>query len=460
MIKKILFAVCIMMLGVSVKAVSPVVDYQENIYSNRIGDKLYSGKMAFISIDNHIVYCLDPYKIVGKDYYEDNKYLNNISEDELWYFEMVAYYGYNNTNRNSIYYYIAAQELIWERMIGNDKVFWTTGTNNTGEIINIDSYKQDIIDDIDRFFMFPSFTDTYIMASLFDEHFIVDQNNVLDDFNIEFGGKNNIKKLQNMLHIKFNDLEKQEILLIRKLKTDNSTTIYKSNASQTLASFGIDIENSGKFEIRAYEPTDTKLSITFYDKTTNDILNDIDFGLCNENGEKMNSGWININNKYIYNNKIPYGKYSLCQVPTGYVFTDDLIFNIEEDFSTEIINIDLYLTTENKPIIPEEVIPPIENNIDDSTTEIKQDALEIKDDNVNKEEIKNEEIINDQVDNNKNQSDVISLDRENKTEINQVLEYSFDELPNTNDYNYSKYIYLLIIFFMGITIYEIKNIRG
>ena len=109
--------------------------------------------MAFMYMNDEIVYCLDPYMIVGNDYSIDINY--HINNDDLEYFKLVAYYGYNKTNRNSIYYYMAAQALIWERILGGDKVFWTTEKYNEGEKINIDTYKNEIISNINNFNTLP-----------------------------------------------------------------------------------------------------------------------------------------------------------------------------------------------------------------------------------------------------------------------------------------------------------------
>ena len=223
--KKIIYFISIMFLAVSIKAISPEVNYQEGIYSNRIGDQLYSGQMAFMFIDNHIVYCLEPFEIVGKTYYEDNNYLNRFDEATIEYFELVAYYGYNS-ERNSIYYYMAAQEIIWEKILGGDYVYWTTGINGTGDIINIDSYKNEIINNVNAFYMEPSFEEKFYSLPFFEENLIYDENGIFNTYTeYGYGGSNQIKKIDNGFKITILEEGETTINYSKVLKTNNNTIV-------------------------------------------------------------------------------------------------------------------------------------------------------------------------------------------------------------------------------------------
>ena len=69
--KKLIFLVIVFFTSFGVKAIDPTLYYQDNIYSNRIGNenKIWSGKIAFIYMDGIITYCLDPYLIIGNNYF-------------------------------------------------------------------------------------------------------------------------------------------------------------------------------------------------------------------------------------------------------------------------------------------------------------------------------------------------------------------------------------------------------
>ncbi len=413
--KKIIYFICIMLFAVCVKA-SPVVNYQEGIYSNRIGDKLYSGKMAFIFMNDHIVYCLDPFELVGRTYYEDNNYLNNMNKDNLKYFELVAYYGYNKTNRNSIYYYMAAQELIWERIIGQGKVFWSTGENDTGSRIDISNYKNEIINNINNFNTSPSFENEVIKSDYFDKKIFIDKNRVINFYNHSSEGKSILKRESNGISVIMLDHEKTKINLKRQIKTDNKTIIYTGVGNQTLGSFGINLTKTSQFYVEP-NPYKTNVTITFYDKETNEILNDVEFKLCPDNE------LVNANGKY--SGVFIEGKYQICELNNPYELTDDLLFEIKKEQLTAYTNIDFYLTKKEIPIkIPE------------------------------KEEIKNEEEKNNEV----KDLGLGSTEVLDKIILEKpiIIEDIPKELPNTYNYQFIKYSTLYIIL-LGSVLYKIKH---
>ena len=276
--KKFIYFLSIMMFAVSIKAISPEVNYQEGIYSNRIGDKLYSGQMAFIFMNEHIVYCLEPFEIVGKTYYEDRDYLNRFDEATIEYFELVAYYGYNS-ERNSIYHYMAAQEIIWEKILGGDYVYWTTGINGTGDIINIDSYKNEIIDNVNAFYMKPSFEEKFYSLPFFEENLIYDENGIFNTYTeYGYGGSNQIERIDSGFKITILEEGETTINYSKVLKTNNDTVVYTGKGNQPLASFGINKVKSGNLYIYGREYA-TRLSLIFYDNKTKERINDVDFNV-------------------------------------------------------------------------------------------------------------------------------------------------------------------------------------
>jgi hypothetical protein len=132
-LKKIIFFMLLSFMFISpTKAMSPVVEYQNNFYSNRIApDKTYSGKLGYIVADGRVIFCVDPYHLIGTNYIVNNDYFSNFSEEDLIYMKLIVNYVDEFLQNRNIFYYMAAQELIWERIIGDDTVFWTTGENGT-----------------------------------------------------------------------------------------------------------------------------------------------------------------------------------------------------------------------------------------------------------------------------------------------------------------------------------------
>ena len=62
---------------------------------------------------------------------------------------------------------MAAQELIWERIIG-DRVYWTTEKNGQVEI-NITEYKDEIKKYVEQFYTKPFFDSTLVKEDYFKE---------------------------------------------------------------------------------------------------------------------------------------------------------------------------------------------------------------------------------------------------------------------------------------------------
>jgi len=456
--RKIIYFLCIMFCAVSIKAISPEVDYQDKIYSNRIGDKLYSGQLGYMYMDGNIVYCLDPFQIVGNDYSEDTNYLNKYDSDIIEYFELVSYYGYNKTNKNNIYYYMAAQELIWEKILGGDYVYWSTEKDGNGELINIDIYKNDIINEVNKFYLKPSFDDKHFSLPFFDEIKIYDSNKVFNTYT-EFGYSGNNKIIKNDKGFIVSILEEgyQEINYSKTLKTDNITKVYIQEGNQTLASFGINKKIEGGFSIFGREYY-TNLSVVFYDNVTKDVISDVLFEM--ESTNELNGDWNNIDGIYYYNSPLKEGRYKINVIDT-YEIVDNSSFEVNKNDLQKDTIVEIYLNRKDS----------LKNEVIDSKEEIKNDNLfdfdnidkEEKEDNMyddNMEEVKDniyQENINDIIVNDKQEL----VTEENNIIYNKIISSKSEliELPNTCNYNLEKYILLFIVFLIGTILYE-KEIRN
>lgn len=443
--KKIIYFLCLMFLTSTIKAISPVVDYQVGIYSNRIGDKLYSGQMAFIFMDNHIVYCLEPFQLVGKTYYENDTFLSRYDSETIEYFELVAYYGYDSINRNDIYYYMAAQELIWERILGGDYVYWTTEIDGNGNRINIDSYKDEIINNINRYYLKPSFDNKYFSLPFFDTDKIYDSNNIFDTYDqFNYEGNNIVEKNDKGFVVTILEEGKQRISYSKTIKTNNETKVYTGTGNQTLASFGIDRTISGGFSIfgRNYY---TNLSVVFYEEESKQLITDVKFEMNSDNEFEVNKKDLQketIVNIYLRKKEDNNLKNEIIEDKGEEKLEDS---DIGEDGNV-IVDNEIQIENSNKDnnVIEDDKVQ-IENSIIDNN---KKEDLEFKEDIVDIKITNNViENINDNIETNIIYQNLIT----NKTEL--------IELPNTYNYNLKKYILLFITFIIGIIIYE-KEIRS
>ena len=398
---KKIFIIFLMLFAFKVSALTPEVIYQENIYSNRLdsNNKIHSGLMAFMFMNDKIVYCLDPYKIVSNEYSVDNNY--QINDSDLEYFKLVAYYGYDKFERNDIYYYMAAQELIWERILGGDKVWWTTERYNEGSRINIDSYKNEILNNINTFYISPSFDNTTIDIPMDIETIVEDTNGVTNDY-IVYSSSIDVYQLDNAINISPYDTNDAIVYLRRDINFDYDTTVYTSDG-QTLATFGGGVSKLAKLYVKKIY--DKNVYLRFIDSETLDVV-DTDFSVC-----ELDGNWYKYDdNYYTYSDKIKDGVYNICGL-------DD--YEIDEFEIVDIANkdnyIDIYL---NKKEVKKRIIENIE---------LEEDKNIIK------------------------PKEVENILKTEKKEIIQIKE----ELPNTYDYEFL--IYLILFTIIGINLfYEIK----
>jgi len=456
--KKILFVCFMFIFNMSIsKALEPRIEYLKDTYSNRMGDKLYSGQMGIVYLDNKLVYCVDPYLIIGKDYFVDNSYLDGITKSDLEYFEVISYYGYNETNRSDIYYYMAAQELIWERIIGIGNISWTSKQYGNGNTIDIDFYKNQIISDVQNYYLKPEFDKQLIQNDLFNVVEIYDNNYVINDFYLINEGKSLIDVDNNKLTIKVLDTEENEVKLKREYSSLHETTSYKSAGGQTLISFGLNRVVNANFYIKSYNDYFTNIGIKFYEKETGILIRDlVDFEIYN-----YNYNYSYIKDYYIEDNiyKYPYllneGIYQINLLSDEYVIDDSLKFEINEDkYMEKYTEFEFYIEKKKKVEEPKEIE---EDNIDDKK-EIEEDNIndekEIEESIIKNLDINEENIILTKEATNNLENYELASKEENFTNEN-YQQHITDNLPNTYDYYLIIKIILAFVCLTGCVFYKI-----
>lgn len=211
---------------------------KQNIYYARYGgDKPYlSDKVEYFEIDGNTAYCIEPgMPISTTDYIEMNElpYSNDIIEK----IKLIGYYGYNYENHTTNNYRLATQALIWN-LIGRQKVDFYTKQYGYGDYIDISKEKEEIQNLINKHYLKPTIND--IEEFYNNEIIIKDANEVLDNYEIEYQGKNNVQIKNNTLIIK---ILKQDKLILKRKKYDNKTSVfYEGNniKSQMIAVLTLD----------------------------------------------------------------------------------------------------------------------------------------------------------------------------------------------------------------------------
>lgn len=159
-----------------------------SIFAHQLRDgKDHITNLAMITADGKIAYCIEPGVTADKaSYYNSTYNINdtNLSGVDVKRLSLIGYYGYGYDGHTDKRYYMATQELIW-RLMGVDDVWWTDQKEG-GNVINIDSYKDEILRLVNAYEKVPEFKfkDAYIVG---DEVVLEDINNVLSGYEVTSG---------------------------------------------------------------------------------------------------------------------------------------------------------------------------------------------------------------------------------------------------------------------------------
>ncbi len=366
--KKILL-LCFMFLAFSFKVYASHLDLYkiDGVYSSQynIDDSSYfSSNQKRYVMDGKTVYCVEPgINIMTREYVPLDLSYSNFSSDVLDTISLIGYYGYDYPGHYTDRYFMATQELIWE-IIGNNEVHFTTGVNNTGDYINIDYEKNEIMNLVNNHYLKPSFDGNSYDAVLGDELILTDSNNVLSNFEVLSG---NAHIDGNDLVINVNELGNEGILISKKKYDDLESVYYRANNSQDFMFFRVsDVVSSVSVNgvipysyINLYKTGEVLVDYDgdfIYEERG---LDGIRFGLYSNEDIYSNNELVYKRdelvdelvtvNGYASSINIPNGKYYLREYDTfdDLVITDDIYIDIANNNST-VFKYDLNLKNERK----------------------------------------------------------------------------------------------------------------
>lgn len=366
--KKILL-LCFMFFAFSFKIYASHLDLYkiDGVYSSQynIDDSSYfSSNQKRYVMDGKTVYCVEPgINIMTREYVPLDLSYSNFSSDVLDTISLIGYYGYDYPGHYTDRYFMATQELIWE-IIGNNEVHFTTGVNNTGDYINIDYEKNEIMNLVNNHYLKPSFDGNSYDAVLGDELILTDSNNVLSNFEVLSG---NAHIDGNDLVINVNELGNEGILISKKKYDDLESVYYRANNSQDFMFFRVsDVVSSVSVNgvipysyINLYKTGEVLVDYDgdfIYEERG---LDGIRFGLYSNEDIYSNNELVYKRdelvdelvtvNGYASSINIPNGKYYLREYDTfdDLVITDDIYIDIANNNST-VFKYDLNLKNERK----------------------------------------------------------------------------------------------------------------
>lgn len=268
------------------------VDYHSDIYYTRRGggQDYLSAKYASYSMNNEVVYCIEPGIAVttnlyaGADGFVNSPYSVEVNSK----IQLIGHYGYEYPGHQSLRYKMATQALIWEVTGGQIVEYWTEQYGN-GSHIDVSYEKNQIMDLVNSHYDKPSFNASNITGYINQEIVVEDTKGILNQFDVYNADGNIVRKDGNRLYITPKKIGKTSITVIRP-KYDNATTIVfigSNNNSQKMGKFRASDPVVANININVLGG---KLSITKVDADTNNskpqgdgVLGGAVYGIYDEN---------------------------------------------------------------------------------------------------------------------------------------------------------------------------------
>ena len=339
----------------------------EGVYSSQLdidNNRYYSYRQNRYVMDGRTVYCVEPgIDINTREYSSFDLSYSSFSSDIIEKLSLIGYFGYDYPLHQSDKYFLATQELVWE-LVGNNEAHFTTGINDTGDYINIDYEKNEIMRLVNNYYLKPSFDSSVVDEVVGQRLVLTDSNHVLSDYNVISGnayidGDNLIVDVDVGIH---------DVKLLRK-KYDNNESIYymASNSQDFMYLRAFEVYSS--VSVNGYIPYS---NVSIY--KTGEVLTDfvdgsfvyeekgldgIVFGLYADQDIYINNELIYIkddlvqelitSNGYASSINIPNGKYYLKELDTydNLIICDDIQIDVNND-SINVYTYELNLKNERK----------------------------------------------------------------------------------------------------------------
>lgn len=256
--KFLLFFSMFLMFNIDVEALGHLrlekIDGVYSSQSNMDNGSYFSSNQKRYYMDDRIVYCVEPGINIMTMEYDSSFDLSDsmFSSDIIEKISLIGHFGYDYPGHQSDKFFLAAQELIWET-IGNNEVHFTTGINDTGDIVNIDFEKNEIMSLVNRFNLKPSFDNFSFKGIYGDELVLVDKNNVLSFYDL-VSSNNDISINGDELSVKLSSLGDDKVILKRKSYDNLDSIFYSASNSQNFMFLRSNVEMYSSINLSSYIP--------------------------------------------------------------------------------------------------------------------------------------------------------------------------------------------------------------
>lgn len=234
-------------------------------------------------LNGRVAYCIDlGVDITTSIYHSTNDFLvSYLSNEQIEYIRSISYFGFGYEGHDDYKYYMAAQELIWE-YLSDTEVEWSCELGMDGPRINIDFYKDKILELRNLYnkeLNFEWFDEQTFAIN--DKIVLTDNNNILFDYEVVSSKYSDVSIDGDKLIIKVgNVIDEEQIELRKKKYYDYDSSLYYYDNSQRL------ISNGNYKEIRE------NLIFNISGITLNVQVLDKDLGINSSSGEASLEGAI------------------------------------------------------------------------------------------------------------------------------------------------------------------------
>lgn len=291
------------------------------------GHRMYNGLIYYMTKGSktEIGYCIElgaPLEAVTYSSTDDYSRFG-LSKKQADYIKLVSYYGYDYGDHKDRFYYFAAQEIIWEYLTG-DEIYYVDEEDYNASRINIDSYKRDIINLVNRHYIAPKFSN--VEFSYGDSFELVDSNGILSEYNVISVTNANYSVSGNKITLTSTSMDDIEITLARKINGTNSELFYYASGSQSIVSTGIVDNNLVRY---SFSNSGVNLKLNKKDYDTGEYITDskVGFRLFDIDNNRYIGDTYNVNNEgYVVIPNIKKGNYKVEEVDLG---IDNYLYNDE-----------------------------------------------------------------------------------------------------------------------------------
>lgn len=259
--KKFIFLISLLLFSISYVSAYDVTESFHvgtrvpNVYVTKIkgSNVLNTTTTMLLRRDNNYVYCIDPFTRQISGEYEG--YIGyhdffGLTEEQINRINLLAHYGYGYSSHTDIIWYGVTQYLVWETL-GLDDIYYTD-TSYGNRITMFENEARELNDLVRNHYIVPSFSDNHYDYSIGREYTIIDDNNVLDLYDLEYSSEISVRKDGNKLIISSNNTGIYTINLVKRSEVTNDYIMYYNSKSQNM------------FYPGKYDDVMTSFSVSFY----------------------------------------------------------------------------------------------------------------------------------------------------------------------------------------------------